>query len=370
MTDTVADAIQPGQRAVVRAFPCASCNAKLTFKPGTRTLKCEFCGAQNDIPNDPSVVEELDLETWLRQVADEHARHEAVHVKCGSCGAEQDLARDTFAGRCRFCATPIVSEGYAQRLVKPRSLIPFQVAQPQAQAAFRQWINGLWLAPSALKQYARGDGGIQGVYVPYWTFDCSTETDYTGERGTDHTRSYTDSNGQHRTETETTWTRVSGHVSNLFDDVLVSGSPTLQRLSFFGADRFFTWDTKALVPYAEEFVAGFSAEAYQVNLEQGFAAGKEIIDGRIVASIKRDIGGDHQRVGSVHTEYSDLTFKHVLVPVWISAYRYRDKVYRFMINGQNGAVQGESPKSWVKITLLVLGGIVLLYLLAQLGGKN
>jgi hypothetical protein len=159
-------------------------------------------------------------------------------------------------------------------------------------------------------------------------------------------------------------------VSHTFDDVLVPASPTLQRLSFFGADRFFSWDTQALVPYAEQYVAGFSAEAYQVNLEQGFARGKEIIDGQIAQSIKRDIGGNHQRISTVHTEYSDITFKHSLVPVWISAYRYRDKVYRFMINGQNGAVQGESPKSWVKITLLVIGGIILLYLLMLLGGDK
>ena len=72
----------------------------------------------------------------------------------------------------------------------------------------------------------------------------------------------------------------------------------------------------------------------------------------------------------MNTQYSDITFKHVLMPVWISAYRYRDKVYRFMVNGQNGEVQGESPKSGWKIFFLVLAILALLFIVLMLGGKK
>ena len=135
-------------------------------------------------------------------------------------------------------------------------------------------------------------------------------------------------------------------------------------------DRFSAWNTKALVPYSEEFITGFQAEAYQVGLAEGYNTAKQIIDSRIEQSIRRDIGGDQQRVGSVNTQYSDITFKHVLVPVWISAYRYRDKVYRFMVNGQNGEVQGQSPKSGWKIFFLVLGILALLFIVLMIGGKK
>ncbi len=355
------------QQSTIKTFPCTSCGAKLSFSPGTQHLKCEFCGAANDIAKNDTAIEEQDLETFLKSLEDQQETFESVAVKCSNCGAEQDMAANTFAGRCNFCATPIVSKGYAQRHIKPQSLIAFQISKPDAQAAFRKWLNGLWLAPSELKDYAKGDGGIHGVYLPYWTYDCDTYSEYSGQRGRDYTVTVQDSNNTTRQETRTEWTPVSGAVNNVFDDVLVSASPTMKKLSFFGGGDFAHFDTKTLVPFTEEFISGFTAEAYQVGLADGYKVAKGVIDERIVQSVRRDIGGDRQQVNSVQTQYSNLTFKHVLVPVWISAYRYRDKVYRFMINGQNGAVQGESPKSAWKIFFLVVGVLIVLAILAMLG---
>ena len=78
------------------------------------------------------------------------------------------------------------------------------------------------------------------------------------------------------------------------------------------------------------------------------------MDARIRVLVCRDIGGDEQRIHSVKTQHDNVTFKHILLPVWISAYRYQNQVYRFLVNARTGEVQGERPYSWVKITLLVL----------------
>jgi hypothetical protein len=75
----------------------------------------------------------------------------------------------------------------------------------------------------------------------------------------------------------------------------------------------------------------------------------------IRATIRGDIGGDHQRIGRVETRHDRIRFKHALLPIWISAYRHRDRVYRFPINGRTGEVQGERPWSFVKIALAILG---------------
>jgi hypothetical protein len=99
-----------------------------------------------------------------------------------------------------------------------------------------------------------------------------------------------------------------------------------------------------LVPYKPEYVSGFQAEAYQVGLKEGFPIARQTIDDQIASAIRSDIGGDHQRIHQVNTRYSDIKFKHVLLPVWVSAYRYRDKPFRFIINGQTGEVSGQSPK--------------------------
>jgi hypothetical protein len=231
--------------------------------------------------------------------------------------------------------------------VKPKSIVPFQLDRPRAVESFRKWIRGRWMAPRDLKRYAQTDAGLNGVYLPFWTFDAETSTDYEGQRGEVHDKN-------------TRWTPVSGHIDRFHDDVVVLASTSLPDSLLA---RISHWDTSALVPYKPEFVSGFRAEAYRIGLKDGWPIGKRMIDEAIRRLIRTDIGGDKQQIDSVHTQYSDVTFKHVLLPVWISAYRYRDKVYRFLVNGQTGEVTGEAPISWWKVALLVILGLFILYII-------
>jgi LSD1 subclass zinc finger protein len=386
--------------AKVRAFPCVSCGAKLSFLPGSKTLKCQYCGAANDIPENDDAVEELDLETWLTKLEGASEKQDKEILKCSNCSAEQTLPANLYASACTFCGSPIKSKSYAQRLIKPKSLVPFKITKLQAQDKWRAWIKGLWLAPSALKQFVQSDGGLKGIYIPYWTFDASTYTQYSGQRGDNYTESYqtTNANGERVTQTRTQvrWTSVSGTVSYFHDDVLVPGSSTYAVASAGNAKaaearaalaqmpggvgtalmsafskEMRTWNTKELLPYQEEYISGFQAEAYQVGLKAAFAQGQQIIDATVRNLVERDIGGDHQRITGLHTDYSHLTFKHILLPVWMSAYLFKGKTYRFMVNGQTGEVQGESPKSGWKIFFLVAGILLLLFvLLVVFGGKH
>jgi hypothetical protein len=259
--------------------------------------------------------------------------------------------------------------------VKPKALVPFTIDRRHAQDEFRKWVRGLWLAPGELKRYAESDAGVTGTYVPFWTYDCRTSTDYTGERGEDYytneTRQVRNAQGETVTQTErvrhTNWTPASGHVDCFHDDVLVLASNTLPR-EMRGATS--TWDLKKLVPYQPEFVSGYRAEAYQVSLAEGYPLAKEQIDSRIYALVRKDIGGDQQRVGQLSTRYSEISFKHVLLPVWVSAYRFRNKTYRFLVNGQTGEVAGESPLSWQKVTWLVVGIVILVVVALVLSSRH
>ena len=98
-------------------------------------------------------------------------------------------------------------------------------------------------------------------------------------------------------------------------------------------------------PYLPHYLAGFRAEAYQVDLEQGFTEARAIMDRQIERDVKFDIGGDQQRIHRIETQVSAVTFKHILLPIWLAAYKYRSKTYRFVVNGQTGRVQGERPWS-------------------------
>ena len=340
-----------------RQFPCTNCGANVVFAPGQLALKCPYCQAENVIAAAGEAIEELDFRTAMRELASREQSVNVLTVKCDACGAESTLQPNVTADRCAFCGSAIVARPATHQSLKPGSLLPFHVTDRRAMELFRQWIDARWFAPGDLRKYAEA-GGLRGVYIPYWTYDCDTQTRYTGERGDDYwdTETYTTTeNGRTVTKTrqvrKTRWWPASGTVDNTFDDVLVLASHSLPRKY---TESLEPWDLTNLVPYGDEYLAGFVAESYQVGLEEGFEDAKQQMDEPIRARIRRDIGGDHQRIHSMNTRYDHITFKHLLLPLWISAYRYREKTFRFLVNARTGEVCGERPYSPWKIALLVM----------------
>ncbi len=304
-----------------RQFPCRQCGANLVFEPGTTAMKCQYCGTMNDIAPLADVIEELDFGKYASEQTTLTETQETLTVHCNTCGAETDFTHDVASSKCPFCGSPIVATASSKKQIKPRSLLPFYITKPQADGLFRQWAGSLWFAPSDLLKIARR-AGIDGAYIPAWTYDSETFSNYTGERGDDYwvTETYR-VNGQTQTRQvrRTRWTSVGGQVHNLFDDVLVLATRSLPAKQ---ANALEPWDLPALVPYRDEYLSGFAAETYQVDLAQGFEVARGIMDVTIRQTINADIGGDHQRINTVDTHYRGVTFKHVLLPVWISAYRY------------------------------------------------
>src|SRR5262249_8473637 len=136
------------------------------------------------------------------------------------------------------------------------------------------------------------------------------------------------------------------------------------------ADRLQPWDLPNLVPYADEYLSGFRAESYQVDLEQGFEEARQIMEPEITATVRQAIGGDEQRVDSINTQYEKITFKHILLPVWLSAYRFRDNVYRILINARTGETQGERPYSSWKIAAAALAALILIAIILFIANQN
>ena len=364
MEGSVAPAAAEGNKQ----FPCKQCGARITYAPGTKVLKCPYCGSETQIPQSEAQIEELDFRSFLEQAAKEHETLEDQRVKCETCGAETTMPPQVAAAACPFCGANLLLKTRQSRLLAPKALLPFKITQEQGFEDFRRWINGLWFAPGDLKQYARAEGRLAGIYVPYWTYDSDTTSFYRGERGDNYweTETYTvNENGRlvtrTRQVTRTRWTHVSGTVCNRFDDVLVLASNSLPRQY---ADKLEPWDLSNLVPYADEYLSGFRAESYQVDLAAGFDIARKIMDEGIRESVRRDIGGDHQRIASVKSSYDKIKFKHILLPVWLSAYSFRDRVYRILINARTGELQGERPYSAWKITGAVLAAIVIIAIIA------
>lgn len=359
-------------------FSCTNCAAGLKFEPGVSTLTCQYCGTKNEIAisqEELDSIEELDYQEAREQIKEDPKElQEIVTVKCNSCGAESTLKPNVTSDECPFCGTSVVTANKkSQKIIKPKALLPIKLTQKQAQEAYKQWIGSLWFAPNKVLEYSKTEGKIQGIYLPFWTYDFNTYTDYTGKRGDNYyeTEYYNENvNGNSiqktRQVTKVRWSSASGNVENGFDDVLIVATKSLPKDYL---EKLEPWDLTNLTPYKDDFLSGFKAESYQVSVEDGLDNAKKIIKGDIDFAIKEAIGGDTQTISTQKTEYEDVTFKHILLPVWTSAYKYNGKLYRFVINAQTGEVHGERPYSYTKIISLIIAGILTLMILFSVFSK-
>jgi DNA-directed RNA polymerase subunit RPC12/RpoP len=355
----------------IQRFPCVQCGAVLEFAAGSHALKCPYCGAQQGIAPPIREIEERDLLATLANHAPPAMEPDNV-VHCNSCAAEFVLPPHIESSSCPFCGSNVVVPAKPESRILPDGVMPFVVDERGMRERYKQWIGSRFWAPNNLKSRALQKNEVKGIYVPYWTYDAFTTTAYTGQRGEDYIEqeSYTDSQGnrQTRSVTKTRWYPASGTVQVPFDDVLVLGSTHVPTKY---ADAMNTWQLQHCVSYEPAYLSGFSAMRYDVDLTEGFEAAKRKMVPPIEQAIRYDIGGDRQMISWMETEYSNLTFKHLLLPIWSGAYRYNNRIWNFLVNGQTGEVRGEAPVSPWKVAIAVILGLIIigtfLYLMDKSG---
>lgn len=366
-------------------LPCSNCGAQLSYDPGTAALVCPFCGTENELPPEPDgpwsraeQLRELDYAAAIRGTADAADITVEQTVACPGCGAEVAFGPDTLADQCPFCATPLAREpAHSHRHPKPQGVLPFALTEAEARGRLKRWLGSRWFAPSSLKAFAEAGRPIRGVYIPHYTFDAAGEADYQGMRGDAYYVTQMVSvvqDGKRRRVQQKVrkirWTRVSGRVRRHFDDVLVPASDTLGELSRPVEADGVSWDLAGLEPYRPEFMAGFRAEAPVVPLEQGFDRAAEGMRAVLTRDARFDIGGDAQKVTHLAARFDAITFKHVLLPVWLAAYRWQNKAFRVVVNGRTGAVTGERPYSVWKIALAALAALVVIGIIALVTSRG
>jgi len=340
-------------------FKCNHCGSDLDYAIGLNSLKCVSCGHVDPIEASPL---DMYLAHDYKQTVSEFSYLEPQAIKhelkCENCGANFVLPENVHAEECPYCDLNVVVPVDQNRQLVPDGVLPFEVNQNDAELSFKKWIGGLWFAPTGLKLKAIQAQSITGSYMPLWAFDAQVDSQYSGERGDNYTttiRVPMTVNGKTEMKSQTVvkirWRHRSGRVFNQFDDVVVLGTYTLPvKFQNFLSD----WDMLKTQVYNEKYLSGFRSELYQVSLPDGFNAAKKVMESTVRQSVRRDIGGDHQRIHRIDSVYHEVGFKLLLAPMWISAFNYKNKTYRYVINGQNGKAHGERPWSLFKIIGLCL----------------
>lgn len=336
---------------------CPSCGGVMDFDPATGGLSCPYCGHKEAIPVDdeiPSKAEELDFES-AESTENCNWGVETKTVICKACGAETIYDSLQLAAVCPFCGSNQVMEANDKNTLAPGGVVPFQITDKEAADLFKKWIKRKWFCPKLAKESAKPKS-FNGVYLPYWTFDTNTRADYTAEYG--KTRSIKEKNGETRTVTD--WYHTSGSYSTRINDELVHASTTHDQVMLLGLEPFDTENNKA---YKPEYIAGFTSERYTIGLKEAWEIAKCSINSRLRNAISSQIRSNHSadevRDIQMTAFYQDITYKYLLLPIWISNYKYNDKVYQFMVNGQTGKVSGRSPISIGRVAVAILIGIIL-----------
>ncbi len=354
--------------------PCPACGAQAEWNPGKQKLVCPFCGTESpaELPKDREKVQELDLDAMLRQLPEQESvlETERRSVQCQSCKAVMLFDPARVGQNCEFCGSPaLVDYQEIRSPISPQSILPFRISESQVRDRIRSWYGSKWFAPRALKSKALLDR-IKSIYLPYWTFDAKVRCRWTAEAGHYYyvREEFRDSQGrpQVRQVQKVRWEPASGEISHFFDDEPVPGTKGVD-LSLLGQVEPFP--TKDLVPYDTGYLAGHVVEHYQLALRDAAQKGRAAMDRALMELCGREVPGDTYRNLRIGPNYSDKTFKHILVPIWLLSYTYGRRTFQVLANGCTGLIAGQYPKSTWKIILTVLAALAAILVFMLLSNR-
>ena len=322
-------------------FECPSCGGRMTFSPDGQTLVCDFCAVEDEVDVESNEAKEQDFFSAMATLRghSKSVAHKVFH--CEGCGAEFLLAPDSISASCAYCASlHVVRLEETRELLDPDAIIPHAFNQRHAVKILVEWVEENNFTPQGKVLPPRG------FYIPVWTFDIGGSISYSGERQVEE-----QSQQGFGFRTEKVFGTERGELSIFVDDLIIPAAKKYEQY----LDSFIkNYDLREIKPYDPRYLSNWSAETYEIALSDAALEARSRAYKAEQKKAKRSMYY-LKNFRSSSENLAIISYKFLLLPLWMTSYAYEGKEYRILIDGQNGALYGELPK---ELKLEEKGGVM------------
>ena len=328
-----------------KELECPCCGGTLHFDSHSQDIVCPFCDSHfsvNDLKeySDNLATDKEEDTAWDESKVQEYTDKEMKGMKiysCESCGGEIIVDETASSTCCPYCGNNILVSKQLSGDLKPNLVIPFKQDKDNVLSSLKSFFKKKPLLPGSFSK----DNVITEVkplYVPFWLFDADVagRVRFKGEK----THSWSDSKYDYE---ETKYYSLVRDGEIAFDHVPVDGSKKMEDQLMESIEPY---DFKEAVPFNAGYLAGYAADRYDVSKDETFNRATTRFREGTIQAFRSDIRG-YENVNCVNSQIqlSNTNAQYALYPVWILNTKWKEKPYRFAVNGQTGKIAGNLPVS-------------------------
>lgn len=268
---------------------------------------------------------------------------ECYIYRCGSCGAEISINNVEASTFCVYCGNPNVVFSRVAKVKRPQKIIPFSVTWQQAEMLIRAKVRDGFFIPNEIKNFRVEM--LRGIYIPYYItcigYRDAMEVKSTVKRGKN---------------SETIYSLRSGYC--VFDRMTTDAS---RRLTDATSEKLEPFNMQELKDFNENYLTGFYADVSDVDPQEACVTAYWRARGLFEEEILKSVEGSSKKILQQYPEYIVQTEPmKTMFPAWFLTFRYKDRPYTILVNGQTGKVVGGIPWNKTKfITLFLIIAVLL-----------
>jgi len=335
---------------------CRSCGADAGWDGVAGGLKCNNCGAVESVEvTEVGWVRHNEFTLEALEGAEQGWGVDRREQQCDSCGGTLAIDAEQLSERCPFCGSHTVHIRAAEESLRPRYVAPFRLDRAELADRVAAWLaEGSWMFPSRAGNLSAVDNFV-GIYLPFWRFNSKVEADWQALVGTNEAKVIESSEGPPIIIPWVSWETERGKVELDLDAILVPGTEHLNPTVIQHIEPF---DLAAASEYDPKLLAGWPASGWKISLPDAWRTGRKRIRALTTKAAKDEVPGDYRASFTVDIDFDDESWQCLLLPIYVSSYKYRGKTYNIVVNGQTGAVGGSRPVRWSIVYLWMLAYMV------------